>query len=178
MGAARSDTQEGLGIIMSYEVVGIQRHSIMSVIGIFSQLFSVDARWAIMGSANLAIRGADIQPSDIDIITTSEAADKLASSIGDIAHLNFTLSGSETIQSYYGTTKVSGISIDIMADVKIFTKHGTWQRLDAWNKSIEYIPTETGLLPLTTLAFERNVYLLLGNIDRVQKIDAISGIAA
>ena len=162
---------------MSCEITERTSNSVVTVVGILSQLFGVNDRWAVIGSANLAIRGEKIQPSDIDIITTPDTADRLAVSISHMACLDFALSTSKTIQSYYATTTVCGMSIDVMADAAILTRNGTWQRLDAWSKSIEYVQTKAGLLPLTTLAFERNVYLLLGDRERVQRIDSTWGTA-
>jgi len=151
---------------MSCEITERTSNSVVTVVGILSQLFGVNDRWAVIGSANLAIRGEKIQPSD-----------RLAVSISHMACLDFALSTSKTIQSYYATTTVCGMSIDVMADAAILTRNGTWQRLDAWSKSIEYVQTKAGLLPLTTLAFERNVYLLLGDRERVQRIDSTWGTA-
>jgi len=162
---------------MSYEISERLDNSVIAVVEVLFQLFSDDDCWAITGSANLAIRGAKIQPSDIDIITTRKAAEQLASSANHIVHLDFTLSATETIQSYYATATISDISIDVMADAALLTHSGTWQRLDTWAKSIEYVQTKVGLVPLTTLEFERKVHLLLGNRKRVQEIDVLRDIS-
>ena len=146
---------------------------IMAVIKVLFQLFSTNDCWAITGSANLAIRGVAIQPSDIDIITTRKAADRLALSTHHTLHLDFTPSSTETIQSYYATTTINDISVDFMSDASVLTRNRNWQRLDGWSESIEYTQTEIGLVPLTTLAFERKVHLLLGKKERVQKIDTL-----
>jgi hypothetical protein len=165
-----------IGGIMSYEISEKMDNSVIAAIEVLSRLFSDDDCWAITGSTNLVIRGARIQPSDIDIITTREVADRLASSTNCIVHLDFTLSATETIQSYYATATISNICIDIMADALLLTRNGTWQRLDTWAKSIEYFQTKVGLIPLTTLAFERKVHLLLGNRERVRQIDVLNNI--
>ena len=145
----------------------------MAAIKVLFQFFSASDCWAITGSANLAIRGAAIQPLDIDVITTRKAADRLAISAHHTLHLDFAPSSTETIQSYYATTTINNISVDFMADAAVLTRNGTWQRLDGWAESIEYIQTEFGLVPLTNLAFERKVHLLLGKKERVQKIDTL-----
>lgn len=160
------------GGIMSYEISETTDDFVMSAVEVFSRLFSDDDCWAITGSSNLFIRGVRIQPSDIDIITTRDVADRLALSANSIVRLNFTLSATETIQSYYASATIGKICIDIMADAVVLTRNGTWQRLDTWAKSIEYFQTKVGLVPLTTLAFERKVYLLLDNRERVRQIDA------
>ena len=162
-----------IGGIMSHEYSERFDELIMAVIKVLFQLFSANDCWAITGSTNLAIRGAAIQPSDIDIITTRKAADRLALSTRHTLHLDFTPSSTETIQSYYAITTINNISIDFMADVAVLTRNGTWKRLDGWAESIEYIQTKVGLVPLTTLAFERKVHLLLGKKERVQKIDTL-----
>jgi len=39
---------------------------------IYSEIKNKDIIWAIVGSANMALQGIDIEPKDIDIITTPE----------------------------------------------------------------------------------------------------------
>lgn len=158
---------------MSHEHSEKLDESRMVVIKILLQLFSTSDCWAITGSANLAIRGAVIQPSDVDIITTRKAAERLALSAHHTLHLDFTPSSTDTIQSYYATTTINDISVDFMADAAVLTSNGNWQRLDGWSESIEYTQTKIGLVPLTTLAFERKVHLLLGKKERVQQIDTL-----
>lgn len=148
-------------------------HELMHAVSILVRLLGRYKSWAIIGSANLAIRGANLSPSDIDIITTHETADEFSAEIEKIAPLNFKFSKTDTIHSYYGRTSLCDIPIDIMADIIILTRYGDWQAIETWQESVEYIPTRIGLLPLMSLDFERYVYFLLGQEDRVKIIDSI-----
>ena len=143
-----------------------------TVVRILTRLMGTYGCWAITGSANLALRGVQIIPSDIDIITTCETADHFSLLTKNIAPLEFRLSENDTIQSYYAKMKLHGFPIDVMANPVILTKDGTWQKLDFWYDSVEFVQTTIGLVPLTSLEFEYYVYSLLGIGDRVKIIDS------
>lgn len=158
---------------MKHELKTINNTSLVAVVKTFVDLLNVADSWAITGSANLAIRGINVQPSDVDIITTRETADYISCLMRDIIPLNFSLSEGSTIRSYYATAELHGFPIDIMANVAIFTRYGAWDTLDSWNNSLEYISTEVGVVPLTSLDFELYVYSLLDFKKRVQLISSV-----
>ncbi len=146
-------------------------HRLFKVVGKLADLFGVNNDWAITGSANLAIRGARIRPSDIDIIMTRDTADQISDENMGIIYRPFSVSKIDTIQSYYAKASLCGVPVDLMANAQIFTRFGTWQTLDVWRKCIEHVQTSYGLVPLTSLAFERCVYTMLDNQNRIKTID-------
>jgi hypothetical protein len=57
-----------------------------------------------------------------------------------------------------------------MAEAVILSVDGSWVSLGDWKHYVQLIETSVGLVPLTSLAFERRVYSLLGKYDRIATI--------
>ena len=147
--------------------------SIFEVAKLFANVVGNRARWAVTGSANLALRGFDVCPSDFDILMTRQAADMLADSISNIVTFNFLYAYANTIRSYYSSATLLGVSIEIMADVQVRGIDGLWYDISYWKNSIEMHEIGISYVPLTSLAFERHVHSLIGNSNRVSLIDRV-----
>ena len=127
--------------------------------------------WAITGSANLSIRGLKVRPSDIDVFVTRGAADSLVKSCQRECIIDFSSCKTNSINSYYSRVKPLGMSLELMADVSIKAVDGKWRSIDNWRNNTELFETKIGILPLTTLEFERSVHNMLGNLERTAMID-------
>ena len=122
--------------------------------------------WAVTGSFNLALRGGQLRPSDIDIFVSAETATKLQKMFG------FKFVASSTIRSVFSSCIISHTQVEFMAlpEIKIGILE-QWVSLSHWVENVEYVFANGQYWPLTSLHFEQEVYKYLGNSARVRLID-------
>ncbi len=86
-----------------------------------------DIEWALFGSAELAFRGIDIVPNDIDIVTATEA-DALAIDelLAEYRLQKPIWSEAENVRSYFGHYIVDGVKVDIAGAME-YKADGKWE---------------------------------------------------
>ena len=87
-------------------------------------------RWAVSGSAALARHGIDVEPRDLDIVTTAEGAREIARRLGGDA----AFSRRGPIRGVLSRVVVEGVEVEILGDVQNLLADGSWSsppRLDA-----------------------------------------------
>jgi hypothetical protein len=129
---------------------------------------------AVVGSVALAIRGIDVCPGDIDVITTLEGADALAESYQDALVVPlFTRPGF----GRFGRAFAGGIRVEWLGN-PTRAQEGPWPlAAAAWSiaSPFEEVPWESRLLRVPPLELQRAVEALRQRPDRVAAIDEFHG---
>jgi len=138
------------------------------LIRVCSELENRNLNWAVVGSLGLALRGAPIEPRDIDIMTDKVGAYEIERIFSDSVTSPVTLKSSGTIRSHFGALNIDGVKIEIMGDFQIRLKNGTWQGPPnlAALKEMEHVGEMS--VPVLALAWEHDSYLKLGRKDRAE----------
>jgi hypothetical protein len=125
---------------------------------------------AVVGSAALAIRGVDVCPGDIDVLTTLEGADPLAESYQDV--LVFPLFTSPGF-GRFGRALTGGVRVEWLGN-PARAQEGPWSiAAAAWSiaSPFEEIRWENRLLRVPPLELQRAVEVQRQRADRVAAID-------
>ncbi|HEY9131904.1 MAG TPA: hypothetical protein VIM98_09130 [Dyella sp.] len=83
-------------------------------------------RWAVIGSAAVSLVGAVVSVADIDVLTSVEDADRLASCWRSRSEDNYTPAGAERFRSRFGRFRFSGLPLEVMGGLELFDQ-GAWQ---------------------------------------------------
>lgn len=135
---------------------------------VYSGLENRSLNWAVVGSLGLALRGASIEPQDIDIMTDKVGAYEIERIFSDSVTSPVSLKSSSMIQSHFGALSIDGVKIEIMGDFQIRLENGTWQEPPnlALLKETEHIGEMS--VPVLPLAWEHDSYMKLGRKDRAE----------
>jgi hypothetical protein len=117
----------------------------VEVIKLISENIPSNIKWAIDGSASLALQGIDVTPHDIDILTDHEGAIRIQESLKRYNVVPISHSSNEKYDSYFGTFKMKSIKVDVMGDLRVF-RSGKWSTpqnpstVDITNTNLEGVP--------------------------------------
>jgi hypothetical protein len=91
----------------------------------FAAVVGSHARWAVDGSAALALQGIDVEPADVDILTDTEGAYRIQELLAEYAVKPVAYGETNRYRSHFGRFSVGGTEIDVMGDLKVY-RNGTW----------------------------------------------------
>jgi 8-oxo-dGTP pyrophosphatase MutT (NUDIX family) len=142
---------------------------------ISTKLAHEQVRWALVGSANLALHGINVIPGDIDIISDRESAYRIGSLLRDSEVTPVTNAQSEDMRSYLGKYLIEGVEVEVMGDV--------WRKVgQEWTNISEWVLSEPARvrvgkvdLPCCPLEKELIAYEISGregDDDKVRRIRA------
>lgn len=136
-----------------------------------------DVTWALTASLNLALRGIDIEPGDIDVMTDASGADAIESVFSDhvVRQVTRSRSHEKRIESHFGVLELDGIEIEIMGDVRHFVD-GEWTEPVDVAVHREFIDIEGRAIPAMSLEHELAAYRDLGRGKRIEQIKTHLGI--
>ena len=120
--------------------------------------------WAITGSTGFALRGLPFTPNDIDLQTDEAGAYALEAALPEFVVQPVAFSGTERIRSHFGQLRMGGIKVEIMGDVQKFV-NGRWQPPPNLAQYREWVPVDGLLLPVLSLAYEREAYEKMGRVE-------------
>jgi len=141
-------------------------------LSVLSPLEALTENWAITGGANLFIRGISESINDVDIITSEKGVFDIIQLLSDqsivVRPNERTRDGN--VESLFAKIECASGFIEIMGSPANFIG-GNWVRNRGWDKEIEFINmTNFPSLPLMSLMYERDIYKLLSNRERVSII--------
>lgn len=136
------------------------------------ELADSGATWALTASLNLALRGIDIEPNDIDVMTDAAGATAIESIFSDRVARPVARSRSreKRIDSHFGSLELDGVEIEIMGDVRHFVG-GRWTEPIDVAANREFIELEGRSVPAMSLEQELTGYRDLGREGRVELIE-------
>lgn len=143
---------------------------INTVIKLCHLLNKLDFSWAIVGGCNLYLRKCKANVNDIDIITSREGSNTIFNNLKKYIASELSYSELNNVRSYYFTSCVDGIIVEVMGDVENKIRD-TWIKNTIWEKNIELFVIDQTNIPLTTLVYEMYINRQLGNELRVRTIE-------
>lgn len=135
---------------------------------ILARLKGAAISWALTGSTSFALQGVPIRPNDIDLQTDESGAYLLAELFASevISPVQFT--GTDHIRSHFGVLRLHGLRVEIMGDVQKRLPDGTWEPPVDVVQHRQYVAFEGWRVPVLTLEYEYQAYLILGRQERAQ----------
>jgi hypothetical protein len=128
---------------------------------------------AVVGSAALAVRGVDVRPGDIDVLTTLEGADALGESYRDVLVVPV---ATEPGFGRWGRAFIGGIRVEWLG-TPAGVREGPWPLAAAeWSVASPFdeIRWENRSLRVPPLDVQRQVEVQRQRRDRVAAIDAFT----
>jgi predicted nucleotidyltransferase len=136
-----------------------------------------DVEWLVVGTASLAVQGVNLQPGDIDIITTKDDVFKIAEILKQYETKQVEFGRTPLFESYMGVYEIDGIKVEIMGDLR--EKRGNeWVSLTERLMSPIIIEIDGTPIPVSSLKDQIVSYEKLGrpkDSERVAKIRKILG---
>ncbi len=84
-----------------------------------------NVEYCIVGSTSLFLHGINVEPSDIDILTTKDSAFKIDKLLDDYKVLPCKFRESSIFRSYFGRYRVNEINVEIMGELQ-YKKENKW----------------------------------------------------
>ncbi|OGD69567.1 hypothetical protein A3E89_02050 [Candidatus Campbellbacteria bacterium RIFCSPHIGHO2_12_FULL_35_10] len=120
--------------------------------------------YALIGSANLYIQGLEINPRDIDILTTPEDIKKIDEILGEYRtkEIFFDESGGRnSFRSYY---VIDGVEIEVLGNV-----NNDYRDVKSLDNKI-YVEFDKIKIPCISLAEELNTYERMGRTEKYEMV--------
>ena len=132
-----------------------------------------DWPWAVTASANLALRGFDVEPGDVDIVadgeTVHDIADLFAESVVRRVVPPEAAEGAH-IRSHFGALELGDTEVESMGDVE-HRIDGEWVPDPAVKTRREFLPTDGREIPVLALEAEARGYRARGERERAARIE-------
>lgn len=128
--------------------------------------------WALTGSTSFALQGVPLEPNDIDVQTTEEAAYVIEKSFEEAVIDPVSRSESENIRSHFGVLELEGIRVEVMGAVQKRRNDGTWEPPVAISEHRTFVEVQGTRIPVLSLQYEAEAYEQLGRSDRAELLAA------
>jgi len=139
---------------------------------IVNRLENKGINWVLGGSLNLALRGVEVTPRDIDLVTDKQGAFKIGELLKDYEIKKVELTKTEKLSSYLGKFRIEGLEVEVIGDFQAKTSEGKWtESFKPKRKTILLL--EEMKIPASPLDVELKAYEILGRMEKVQKIREI-----
>lgn len=129
--------------------------------------------WVLAGSLSLYLHGVDVQPSDIDLITTREGAYRIARIFSQYVEEPVRYMESEFFRSYFGVIIIDGVKVEVMGDLEE-KQYGKWVSLNKRLSNRDFIELEGRRVPLSDLKDQLESYKACGRVEdgiKIRKIE-------
>ncbi|MWG34693.1 nucleotidyltransferase domain-containing protein [Halomarina oriensis] len=147
-----------------------------------------DLPWAVTASENLALRGFDVSPGDIDVVSDAEGVyriEELCSESVVRAVVPPEEAEADHIRSHFGALSLSGTEVELMGDVEHRvgettesppkageTGGGEWVADPPVAEAREFLTVADREVPVMPLDVEAAGYRARGETDRARRIEA------
>ena len=132
-----------------------------------------DLPWAVTASENLALRGFDVSPGDVDVVATADAVYRIESLFSEAVVREVVPpeeAEAETIRSHFGALSLSGTEVELMGDVE-HRIDGDWTPDPPVDEAREFLTVADRTVPVMSLAVEAAGYRARGETDRAAAIE-------
>ena len=145
-----------------------------AVLELVDRLADTDVTWAVTASANLALRGFDVEPGDVDVMSDAAGVHRIATVFADdvvrpVVPPSRARHGN--IRSYFGSLELAGAKVELMGDVE-HRIDGEWVPADDVGNHREFLAVSGRRVPVMPLDHERRAYRALGRAGRVALLEA------
>ena len=138
---------------------------------LYEVLSPTEIVWALTGSTSFALQGLAVTPHDIDIQTDAPGAYVIERYLSAYVTRPVAFSSAQNIRSHFGRFAIDGLVVEVMGDIQKRQADGTWQPSVPLKRYINYIVYQEMRLPVLSLAYEYQAYLMLGRIERARMIE-------
>ena len=165
------------------ELVVLSKPLLEATIKIGNLLNDCSAKWALGGDIGEILNGVNVQPDHIAILTTAEGCPEIGKKLAE-----FQVEASRLVErqirrnaeigpkplpvkirSYESRFNFDGQRLDVHGDLRI--KVGEWDWGDPLDFEPEYVYVVGVKIPVVPLKLKTELYLGLGWMDRVRKIN-------
>ncbi|MGD2247092.1 MAG: hypothetical protein PVF58_01715 [Candidatus Methanofastidiosia archaeon] len=137
---------------------------------IYAQLKNTQILWAVTGSLGLALQGLMTEIHDIDIQSDEKGAYAIEQLFSDFITKKVKFSSSQKICSHFGAFIIDDIKVEIMGDIQKRDEKGIWKNPPDLTKHIQWVKIEGMEIPVLSLEYEYQAYMLLGRTEKAEKI--------
>jgi hypothetical protein len=137
---------------------------------LYGRLEHENVEWALVGSLGLAIRGAPVDPKDIDLMTDKDGAYKIEQLFSDFITSPVSFKTGNQIESHLGALNIDGVKVEIMGDFRIHLQGGGWHGPPDFSRFKEVTQVEEMPIPVLSLEWEYDSYHRLGREDRAEMV--------
>ena len=131
-----------------------------------------DVEWLVVGTASLATQGVDLQPGDIDIITTKDDVFKISKILKKYEIKPVEFGRTPLFESYMGVYEIDGVKVEVMGDFR--EKRGNeWVSLNERLLSPVIIEIDGIPIPVSSLKDQIESYEKLGRPKDSERIGKI-----
>jgi hypothetical protein len=125
--------------------------------------------WVLTGSANLRLQGVDLDIHDLDIQGSPEDIRKIEKELKNYVANPIHTWGTDRIRSLDGKCNIENVEIELIADLEIQGRDGSWQALKKLEPKtwLEWQGLEVPVFPLER---EAAYYTVLGRDEKARLI--------
>jgi hypothetical protein len=136
---------------------------------IIKKLKDHDVNWVLIGSANLALQGVDVEVHDIDLVTDQASGKKMAALLKEYITKPVEYSEKGPFRSYYGIMDVNGVKAEIIIELQHKLSTGKWSDKSRITEK-EMLEYKGLAIPVMPLKIEYDAYKLMGREEKARKI--------
>jgi hypothetical protein len=137
---------------------------------VYSRLDGQPIRWALTGSAGMALQGVPVEVHDLDLQTDEQGAYALAKRLEAYVVTPVRWLESERIRSHLGKFAVEGVQVEVMGGIQKRLEDQSWEEPVQIELYRRWIEVEGMRLPVLSLEYEYQAYLRLGRSDQAERL--------
>lgn len=151
----------------------MKRQSLLACLDFLVRRLPTTSReWAITGGASLQLRGVECDAKDIDILASPEVANYAATALSDYTVKPLAIAQTDDIRSLFAQYEVSGVIVEIMANVHNRLANDSWYPHREWRNHVEMLQLDNMSVPILTLEYEERIAGMLRQDARRTLIQA------
>ncbi len=128
-------------------------------------------RWAVSGSAALALHGLPVTCRDLDILTSAYDAERVAASVPGLELEPLALRVRAGLRARIARFRVAGVEVEILGDVEDELPGGGWTGPPRLGEEVEHVELLTRRCPLMSLPALRAAYEAIGSPEKLALIE-------
>jgi 8-oxo-dGTP pyrophosphatase MutT (NUDIX family) len=128
--------------------------------------------WALTGSMSFSLQGVPVSANDIDVQTDGPGAYEFERCLSEFVQSPVSFSGTDRIQSHFGRLLIDGVTVEIMGGLQKRLPDGQWEDPVDPSRYRRFIQIDGMMIPVLSLAYERQAYLALGRVERARLLEA------
>lgn len=146
----------------------IETHHLNALQKICVRLENRNILWAVTGSLNMVLQGMPIKAHDIDLQTDQAGAYQIEALFPEYAFEPVRYLASERMRSHLGKLLIDGVEVEIIGGLQKLLPDGTWEAPVDVEKHKRHVEIEDMRVPVLTLAYEYQAYLILGRFEKAE----------
>lgn len=130
-------------------------------------------RWALTGSAGMALQGMPYQPRDVDMQTSAAGAREIEQRLARYVTQPLAWKESPTVRSLSGRLEIEGKEVEVIGGLEHLGAKG-WEATDL-GRIIHYAVLDDLRIPVLSLAYEAQAYARMGRAEKAAALNEWAG---